>query len=296
MDGMKKAIVNSGNATLSVDLEGAQLGSWKIGELEYIWQRNADYWGGSAPILFPIVGGLKGEGKTTIINGKPYHMDLHGFARNMEFSLLKAEGDTILMRLEANEETLKAYPIKFILEIEYKLLENGFSHTFIVKNGGDEDMPFVIGAHPGFNLPLFEGDSFDDYTLEFEKEEKNEAYRIDEEGLVDDGKFDSVLENGRFIPLNHSLFDIGALIYQQMNSHSVKLYNKEGRGIKMDYPDFDYFGIWQMPQKEPPYLCLEPWTGMNDCYSEDGVYTHKRGIQYLKPGEEKRFTFTVTVL
>ena len=296
MDGMKKANVNSGNATLSVDLNGAQLSSWKIGELEYIWQRNADYWGGSAPILFPIVGELKGEGKTTIINGKPYHMDIHGFARYMEFSLLKTEGDTILMRLEANEETLKAYPFKFILETEYKLLENGFSHTFIVKNGGDEDMPFVIGAHPGFNLPLFDGDSFDDYTLEFEKEEKNEAYRIDEEGLVDDSKFDSVLENGRFITLNHSLFDIGALIYQQMNSHSVKLYNKEGRGIKMDYPDFDYFGIWQMPQKEAPYLCLEPWTGMNDCYSEDGVYTHKRGIQYLKPGEEKRFTFTVTVL
>ena len=293
---MKKATVNLGNATLSVDLMGAQLNSWKIGDLEYIWQRDPAYWPGSAPILFPIVGELKGEGKTTIINGKPYHMTIHGFARDMEFSLVKAEGDTITMKLEATKETLKAYPFKFSLVTEFKLMENGFSHSFTVKNEGDEDMPFVIGAHPGFNLPLFEGDSFEDYTIEFEKEEKNEAYRIDDEGLVDDSKFDSVLKEGRFIPLNHSLFDIGALIYQKMNSHSVKLYNKDGKGIKMDYPDFDYFGIWQMPQKQTPYLCLEPWTGMNDCYSEDGVYTHKRGIQFLKSGEEKRFSFTVTVL
>ena len=35
---MKKANVNLGNATLSVDLMGAQLNSWKIGDLEYIWQ------------------------------------------------------------------------------------------------------------------------------------------------------------------------------------------------------------------------------------------------------------------
>lgn len=293
---MKKANVSLGNATLSVDLMGAQLNSWKIGDLEYIWQRNADYWSDSAPILFPIVGELKGEGKTTIINGKPYHMAKHGFARDMEFSLVKAEGDTIIMRLEATDETLKAYPFRFVLETEYKLMENGFSHTFIVKNEGDENMPFVIGAHPGFNLPLFEGDSFDDYTLEFEKEEKNEAYRIDEENLVDDSKFDSVLTDGRFLPLNHSLFDTDVLIYQQMNSHSVKLYNKEGKGIQMDYPDFDYFGIWQMPQKKAPYLCIEPWTGMNDCYSEDGIYTHKRGIQFLKSGEEKRFAFTITLM
>ena len=293
---MKKANVNLGNATLSVDLMGAQLNSWKIGDLEYIWQRDPAYWTGSAPVLFPIVGELKGEGKTTIINGKPYHMDIHGFARDMEFSLVKAEGDTISMKLEAIEETLKAYPFEFSLVTEFKLMENGFSHSFTVKNEGDEDMPFVIGAHPGFNLPLFEGDSFEDYTVEFEKEEKNEAYRIDEEGLVDDSKFDSVLKDGRFIPINHGLFDTGALIYQKMNSHSVKLYNKDGKGIKMDYPDFDYFGIWQMPQKQTPYLCLEPWTGMNDCYSEDGVYTHKRGIQFLKSGEEKRFSFTVTLL
>lgn len=288
--------VKVGNATLSANLLGAQLKSWKIGDREYIWQRNPDYWSGSAPILFPIVGELKGKGKTTIINGKPYHMTIHGFARDMEHKVINTTADSITFRLEATEETLKAYPFKFALETEYKLLENGFCHTFKVINEGDEDMPFVVGAHPGFNLPLFEGDSFEDYTLEFEKEEKNEAYRIDEDGLVDDGRFDSVLEKGRFIPLNHSLFDKGALIYQQMNSRSVKLYNKAGKGIRMDYPDFDYFGIWQMPLKKTPYLCLEPWTGMNDCYSEDGVYTNKRGIKILKPGEAKTFAFTVTVL
>lgn len=293
---MKKVTIKLGNATLSTDTLGAQLNSWKIGKTEYIWQRNADFWSGSAPILFPIIGELKGEGKTTVINGKPYHMSIHGFVSGMDFEVVKQSEDSVSLKVEANEETLKMYPFKFSLETEHKLLENGFSQTFKVKNNGDEDMPFFVGAHPGFNLPLFPGDAFEDYTLEFEKPEKDEAYRIDEDGLVDDGYFDSVLEDERIIPLNHSLFDTGALIFQQLNSHSIKLYNKEGKGIRMDYPDFDYFGIWQMPQKKSPYLCLEPWTGMNDCYCEDGVYTNKRGVTFLKSGEEKSYTFTVTTL
>lgn len=294
---MKKTLLlENKNSTLCTDLLGAQLNSWKVGEVEYIWQRDPNFWGDSAPILFPIIGELKGEGKTTIINGKPYHMSIHGFVSNMEFSLVNSSESSATLKVSATEETLKMYPFNFSLETEYKLMENGFSQTFTVTNNGNEKMPFFIGAHPGFNLPFFSGENFSDYTLEFEKEEKNEAYRIDDDGLVDDSRFDSVLENGRFIPLKHDLFKIGALIYQQMNSHSVKLYNKEGRGIKMDYPDFDYFGIWQMPQVNPHYLCLEPWTGMNDCYSEDGVYTNKRGVKFLDPGEAKSFTFTVTLL
>ena len=293
---MEKANIKCGNTTLSTDTLGAQLSSFKIGDLEYIWQRDPAFWSGSAPILFPIIGELKGEGKTTIINGKPYHMSIHGFVSGMDFKVVKSAEDSVALKVDANEETLKMYPFKFSLETEYKVFENGFSQTFKVKNNGEEDMPFFVGAHPGFNVPLLEGDSFEDYTLEFPKTEKNEAYRIDVDGLVDDSWFDEVLKEGRIIPLDHSLFDKGALIFQKLNSHSIKLYNKEGKGVRMDFPEFDYFGVWQMPEKKSPYLCLEPWTGMNDCYSEDGVYTNKRGVQFLKMGEEKIFTFTVTAI
>ncbi len=293
---MKKINLKNAESSLSVDILGAQLGSWKIGDLEYIWQRNPNFWGGSAPILFPIIGELKGPGKTTVINGKPYKMSIHGFVAGMDFKVVKQSENAVTLRVEATEETLEKYPFKFALETEYRLSDNGFSQSFRVINNGKEDMPYFVGAHPGFNLPLFEGDSFEDYTVEFEKEEKDEAYRIDEEGLVDDSRFDNIFQNGRKIPLDHSIFNTGALIFQQMNSRSVKLYNKEGRGIRMDYPDFSYFGIWQMPNIKPHYLCLEPWTGMNDCYSEDGVYTHKRGVTILKPGEERVHTFTVTTL
>ena len=32
-------------------------------------------------------------------------------------------------------------------------------------------MPFFIGGHPGFNCPLLDGETYEDYYLEFEKED-----------------------------------------------------------------------------------------------------------------------------
>ncbi len=289
------SISKSGDS-LSVDILGAQLNSWKVEDIEYIWQRNPNIWGGSAPILFPIIGELKGEGKTTLINGKPYHISIHGFVSGMEFVPVYQRKDEVVLEVKANDDTLKMYPFNFTLGVKYKIIENGFSQTFIVENEGKEDMPFFVGSHPAFNVPMFSGETFEDYVIEFERAETCEAYRIDDNGLVNDSLTEPVFQSGNQIHLTHSIFQKGALLFDSLNSHSVKLYNKRGKGIKMDFPDFNYFGIWQTNTAQADYICLEPWTGMNDCYSEDGVYTHKRGVTNLKSGEEKHYTFTVSII
>ena len=292
---MKTMKVSKGGTTLCADTLGAQINSFNIDGKEYIWQRDEKYWGGSAPILFPIVGELKGEGKTTKINGKAYHMRIHGFARDMEFVPEKVAEDKMVFTLKYTKKTLKQYPYKFTLKVEYTVTEDGFSNKFYIINNSKEDMPYVIGAHPAFNLPMFD-DEFQDYTVEFEKAETDKAYRIDEDGLVDDSTYESVFVDGNKIPLQENLFDKGALIFQNVNSTSVKLYNKQNHGIKMDFGGFDYFGIWKMPSLNSPYLCLEPWTGMNDCYSEDGVYKNKRGIRFLSPKQQVCLEYKVTTI
>ena len=75
-----------GSLTAIAESHGGELVSLKDGTgTEYIWQGDPAYWSGRNPNLFPIVGALKNG--TVSIDGIPYHMDRHGFARNSEFSV-----------------------------------------------------------------------------------------------------------------------------------------------------------------------------------------------------------------
>ena len=297
---MKNYTIKCGGASLSVDSLGAQISSLNIDGKEYIWQRNAGVWGGSAPILFPIIGELKGEGKTTIIGGKPYHIEIHGFAAKQDFSCEIINDSKMLMSFSSNDETKAQYPFDYNFSIEYEVFEKGWKQTFIIENKTDCKMPYFVGGHPGFNCPLFDGETLEDYTVIFEKEEKNEVFRIGADGLIDDSFTDAVFVDGNKIPMSDDAFICrtgpSALVFDAMNSRSVKLVNKNGNGIKMDYPDFDYFGIWRMVKPEAKYVCLEPWTGINDLYSDDGIYEHKRGIRYIEKGDTARLSFSVEVI
>ncbi len=68
-----------------ISAKGAELQSifHKDHQLEYLWDGDPAYWAKHSPILFPIVGALKGE--TYYYLDKPYHLGRHGFAREMEF-------------------------------------------------------------------------------------------------------------------------------------------------------------------------------------------------------------------
>ena len=55
--------------TLGLKKKGGELGSIKNANgVEFLWQGNSEYWGGQAPILFPICGVLR-NGQATIGDG-----------------------------------------------------------------------------------------------------------------------------------------------------------------------------------------------------------------------------------
>ena len=55
------------------------------------------YWKRHSPVLFPVVGKLKKN--QTIINGRIYEMQQHGFARDMEFEPITKLEENIHMIL-----------------------------------------------------------------------------------------------------------------------------------------------------------------------------------------------------
>ena len=290
---MEFTLANEYLTVVSKD-KGAELCSIKSKEtkLEYLWQADRKFWNRHAPILFPIVGKLKGD--KTLIEGKEYNMTQHGFARDMTFHVVENSSNTITYRLFNNDETKIKYPYDFVLYIGYMLKDNAVEVSYRVENIDSKDIFFSIGAHPGFNCPLEEGQKFEDYYLEFDKEELIESYRL-KNGAVTDEKELLFDEKIKELKLSKELFEGDAIMLENMVSSEVAIKNKNsGRGVALNYKGFPYLGIWSKPEGAP-FLCIEPWYGIADFESSNGVYEEKKGIMKLEPGEGFTCSYNIKI-
>jgi galactose mutarotase-like enzyme len=264
--------------------------------LEYLWQGDKTYWKGQAPVLFPIVGSLRNR-KAVIGGDKTCFMERHGVARQLEFDKENIEEDSITFSALSDERTKERYPYDFQLLIRYVLNENNITTVYTVVNRSDIVMPFQIGGHPGFNCPLTDRESFGEYVVEFEREETADCPLIDSStGLVNVEDRKRVLDHSKILELDHALFRTDALIFDQLFSKKVKLYNpKNGRGVQMEFSDFKNLLVWSSANNGP-FVALEPWTGLATCSDEGDVFEQKRGVYLLTPNDSRSFSYTITVL
>ena len=178
------ATITNGVYTAQVDPLGAQLVSLKGPEgFEHLWVGYPQYWKEHAPVLFPIVGALRDN--RTQIGGEWYSMNRHGFAKASQFTLVEEGKDRLAHCLTADAETEKRYPFQFALTVAYTLKADGYETEFTVENRGGEPLPFVIGGHPGFNVPVNEAAAFEDYVIRFEQPETQRCPVILDTGLID---------------------------------------------------------------------------------------------------------------
>ena len=52
--------ISNDQLTVAIHEKGAELQSIQLNGMEYLWQADPKYWGKHSPVLFPIVGELKG--------------------------------------------------------------------------------------------------------------------------------------------------------------------------------------------------------------------------------------------
>ena len=86
---MIKTVLQNENVELTVSNHGAEMHGLldrKTGT-QYIWQGDAAYWHWHAPICFPITGRVHDD--TYSVDGKEYHLTVHGFARVNYLDFLK---------------------------------------------------------------------------------------------------------------------------------------------------------------------------------------------------------------
>lgn len=270
-----------------IALKGAELQSLfsKETSIEYMWNGDADYWAKHSPVLFPIVGSLKNNSYT--FKDKEYELPRHGFARDYDFSAERISNKEAVFTLTSTEETLKNFPFKFELKLNYQLIERKLVLNYMVKNTDTKKIYFSIGAHPAFAVPNAPDTKYEDYYLAFNEDEKLTYWKL-EDGLV--SKETEAIELSRHrLNLKHDLFYNDALVFKSLQSNCISLLNtKNDYGLHFHFDDFPYFGIWAA--KDAPFVCLEPWCGVADSIDHNQKITQKEGIIKLETGKSwKRF-------
>ncbi len=279
--------IKNGNISVGVKKYGAELSSLKSLQsgVEYLWQGNPDIWYGQSPILFPIVGEVLNN--KYFVDGKEYELHRHGIARKRDFELKEQGENYLVLTQKYSEETLKVYPFKYIFDIEYKLDGNKLTVTHTIKNDGDTAMYFSVGAHPGFNCEI--GD-----VLEFECEE-DEAIdeMINEDAVLLDSHFPVPID-GKIFTITKNIFDADAHILSNLKSKKCTLKGKNRSGeVIFTFGDCPALGLWAKPGA--PYVCIEPWYGINDSYDKKDDFSQKRLIQKIENDEQFQFSWSAEI-
>lgn len=288
-----------GGLSATVDAVGAELTSLALDGTEYLWQADPAWWGRHAPVLFPIVGTLRDDSATSAAG--TCRMGRHGLARSIEHELVSCTGSSLTYRLDASAQTFSAYPYRFRLEMTYALEAPAtLSQTFCVTNAGEREMPFCLGGHPAFNVPVVAGEHFEDYELRFARPWVADSPVLGPDGLLDYGRQVRVVDGLGALPLTHELFVHDALVLEGVPGDTVTLAGPSGHGVRVDFAGFDHLGVWSaQPSTDGrpcPFVALEPWCGTATRSDEDDVLEHKQNVIVAAPGQTVERTFRVTLL
>lgn len=293
---MQNIVLKYGCTTAEIQRKGAQMVSFKGNDgREVIWQRDPHIWADSSPVLFPICGMAKDD--QVIIDGVAYPIAKHGFSLEAEFEVAKQGDDFVELVLMPTAESCPQYPFDFVFHIVYTLHENGFRTDYIVENKSDKVMPFCVGGHPGFNVPMEEGAIYTDYQLVFPQQEEGKNLLVPG-GLLVDGEEIIPFENGTTLPLSHDLFDErDSLLFAELKSRSVDLVHKvSGKGLRLSYPKMEVLAIWSESVIHGDYVCLEPWHGLPGLVNESGKFEDKPFVTLLQPGMSHQCGYDVQLI
>lgn len=275
-------IITLENEALRVEIAtlGAEIQSIVSKETgrENLWNGDSRVWRNRAPWLFPIIGQLRGG--TFSFKGEKYATPMHGFASKREFEV-EQDGTQATFTLRASEETLKVYPWRFELKIAYALEGAQLNICCTVKCADEEEMFFSFGAHPGFTCAP--GD-----TLTFDGAGTLTCQRLD---LATHLLEHASIQIDEAIELEEALFDADAILLRAPACTGATLRRKDGTGVRYEFGQVPWVGVWTRAHGGLPYICVEPWYGVDDPVDADGDIEKKLDIVRLPAGE----TFTMNL-
>lgn len=265
---MKEYVIRGSDGTGAVILpeKGATVVSFCHHGVEFLY-RDEDNLNSSErprcgiPFLFPIFGRLK-DGRY-FRDGREYHMDIHGFGHTSVWEVQEHREDSLVLVLNANEQTLSQYPFRFRVTLTFRMDGNALTVSQRYENLDTVPLPYNYGFHPYFLTEKPENihvettaDTFFDFSV---------GGRAFGHGCVSVTVPDGAPEAGA--------------VFMGVKGPTILRNSAEGRRLTMEFDEsFHTHVLWTQAGKS--FLCVEPVNG-----SADGLNT---GVYMtLQPGEQQ---------
>ena len=291
-----QATIRNEYLTLTVDTHGAEAVSVRnAAGQEMLWQADKSVWGRHAPILFPWTGKLAGGILTH--NGKSYKGGQHGFARDLEHTLVQADENVIRLELRADDE-IKAtrFPYDFVLTSTFRLEGKTVHHTLTVETPAhaQEPLPFGIGYHPAFVVPFDDAHTTADYEFRFDRPESPVILDARPNGLLS-GKCYYQWKNADHIQLENGMFDNDSFCMAGLRSETLGIYEKDtGRNVTCNIAGYPYTLIWSAKSDTMKFVCIEPWHSLPAAEADGPSWSKRASAAILAPGEKWETTLCTT--
>ncbi|GHO43855.1 hypothetical protein [Ktedonospora formicarum] len=235
-------IIKCGDTTVAVMPEINLVSYFQVGPWQILYRAsetgNVKRWG--LPLMIPNFARLQ-DG---IFQDKHTTLPIHGFGRNLSWTVLEHKEDTISLQLVSSEATRANYPYEFTFTCELVAGDGTLTYTLTMENRSDEVMPIAPGFHPYFALA---------------QDDKARLIADGPEGFsVDAFRWDTNPPDN-YYPFAHSArFQFpqhGTLTIEELASN--------------DHYSLKEMQVWSEPVTAPDheFICLEPivahWDGLN---------------------------------
>lgn len=248
---------------------------------------------GGIPILFPFPNRIRGGEFTW--EGKTYHLPLnsqgknaiHGFCYDRPWRVTAQGNDFATGEFQLSVDApdrLELWPSDFLICVDYELIHNRLRANFRITNTGTRPLPWGLGTHPYFKLPLSPQSRFEDCLLEVPVTEQFELveslptgnlHPIDSEIEFRDGAYISTLK----------LDDVfTSLDFDGPQFDMVLVDEAAGLQVVQTCPPIFRDVVIYTPEGRPT-VCVEPYTCPTDAINLE-ARGMDAGIRVLAPDAE----------
>ena len=146
----REIVLTAGDTKIGVIPEISLVSHFQVGNWQVLYRAsetgNIKRWG--MPLMIPNFSRLK-QG---IFQEKGTILPIHGFGRNLPWTVLQQDASSITIQLTSNELTRPQYPYEFAFTAHIVAGEGTLTYTLTMENRSDEVMPIAPGFHPYFTV------------------------------------------------------------------------------------------------------------------------------------------------
>lgn len=212
---------------------------------------------GGNPVLFPSPGPLPGDRFTRA--GRTGTMKQHGLARQRPWSLEAGDASAVTLRLASDASTVAEFPWSFALVLRYQVSDGRVRITQRVENHDATPMPYALGFHPYFAVPLA----------------KKGAVFVPTRATRG---WDNVTKREVAVsgPVRFGSEEIDLHLVDHGEGRAELVVGNDAGVVVTASPAFTRWVIWSLPGKD--FVCVEPWT------APAGALATGEGLREVPPG------------